>query len=81
MHQHCRGPDCDRPFAWTQAAHNRRSWREGHSTDLNDTLPLCAHCHKLLDEHGWTAVLDPATGICTWTSPDGRTFRNHPPRG
>jgi hypothetical protein len=79
MHQHCRGPDCDRPAAWTQAAH-RTPWRATYVTDLNDSLPLCAFHHKLLDERGWAVTLDRNTGICTWTAPDGRTFTTCPPR-
>jgi hypothetical protein len=79
LHQHCRGPDCTRPAAWTQAAHGK-PWREHRITDLNDTLPLCTFHHKLVDEHGWTVELDPATGVCTWTSPSGKVFFTHPPR-
>jgi hypothetical protein len=75
-HQHCRGPDCDRPFAWTQAAHNKQKWASDRSTDLNDTLPLCQPCHDLLDNRGWTADLDHRTGDVRWRSPEGRTATN-----
>jgi hypothetical protein len=77
LHQRCRGPGCDRPASWTQAAHGT-AWREGHTTRLDDTLPLCGFHHKLKDVHGWTAVLDERTGIVTWTAPDGRVFHDHP---
>jgi hypothetical protein len=78
MHQHCRGPDCDRHAAWTQASHET-AWVDGGLTDVNETLPLCTFHHKLRDEGGWTAELDQTTGIVTWTDPHGRTFLAHPP--
>ncbi len=77
LHQRCRGPGCDRPASWTQAAHGT-PWREEHTTRLDDTLPLCTFHHKLTDERGWTTAFDNRTGIVTWTAPDGRTFHDHP---
>ncbi|MEX0657618.1 MAG: hypothetical protein WD080_00640, partial [Egibacteraceae bacterium] len=72
-----RGPDCDRPPAWTQA-HHITPWTKTHTTDLNDTLPECPGHHKLHDKD-WTATLDHTTGTVTWTSPTGRTITVPPP--
>ncbi len=72
MHRHCRGPDCDRPAAWTQA-HHITPWNSHRVTDLNDTLPLCAAHHDLITTKGWSATLDHTTGDVTWTRPDGHT--------
>ncbi len=79
MHRHCRGPDCDRPAAWTQA-HHITPWNAHRVTDLNDTLPLCAAHHDLITTKGWTAVLDHTTGDVTWTRPDGHTIIVPAPR-
>jgi hypothetical protein len=80
MHEHCRGPDCDRPAAWTDAHHNERPWAGSRETDLNDTLPLCGFHHDLVTSKGWRVRLDRATGACTWTSPSGRTVTTRPPQ-
>ncbi|MEX2619875.1 MAG: HNH endonuclease [Egibacteraceae bacterium] len=74
---HCRGTDCDRPAAWTQA-HHVTPWNATRTTDLNDTLPLCTPHHHLIDD-GWDTTLDHTTGTVTWTSPTGRTI-TVPPR-
>ena len=77
LHRHCRGPDCDRPAAWTQA-HHQEGFALGGDTDLNQTIPLCHAHHDLVTTGGWTVTLDLDTGICTWTAPDGRTITTHP---
>lgn len=78
LHQTCRGPDCDRPATWTQA-HHQTDWAAGGDTDLNQTVPACEGHHDLCTNGGWTVRLDPDTGICTWTGPDGQVIRTYPP--
>ena len=73
LHRVCRGPDCDRPAAWCEAAHVE-DYAKGGNTDLNETVPLCKAHHNLVTYGGWTIDFDPDTGICTWTAPDGRTI-------
>ncbi|WP_165491956.1 HNH endonuclease signature motif containing protein [Egibacter rhizosphaerae] len=78
IHRHCRGPDCDRPMAWTDA-HHVDPWDEGGETDLNATLPLCRAHHQLITRDGWDARPDPTTGEVAWTGPDGRRIVVPPP--
>ena len=78
LHRTCRGPTCDRPAAWTQA-HHETDWTAGGDTDLNATIALCQAHHDLVTTGGWTVTLDLHTGVCTWTSPDGRTIQTRPP--
>ena len=78
-HRHCRGPGCDRPIAWTQAAH-LDAWKSGGDTDLARTLPACGPHHRLIDITGWTIHYDPDTGRATWTRPDNAyTTTTEPP--
>ena len=79
LHRQCRGPDCDRPAAWCEAAHET-DYAKGGNTDLNETLPLCKAHHDLVTYGGWTFDFDENTGIVTWTAPDGRTITTNPPR-
>ena len=79
LHRRCRGPDCDRPACWTQA-HHEQPFALGGATDLNQTIPLCKAHHDLVTTKGWTVTLDLDTGICTWTTPNGRIITTHPQR-
>ncbi len=80
IHTTCAGPGCDRPVAWTQAAHSHGDWHAGADTDLDHTLPLCPGHHALLDRAGWHVHHDPDTATCTWTSPHATThITTHPP--
>lgn len=79
VHGSCRGPGCDRPMAWTEAAH-LDAWGDEGETDLDRTIPACRAHHDLMDLAGWTVHLDPDTARCLWTSPDGRrSIRTDPP--
>lgn len=78
IHRHCRGPDCDRPAAWTQA-HHVDAYHHGADTDLNNTVPLCKAHHDLITAKRWHMTLDPGTAACTWTSREGTTRTSHPP--
>jgi hypothetical protein len=77
-HWHCRGPDCDRPAAWTQA-HHEDDWSATHVTDLNATIPLCLAHHMLITSGEWTARLDLVTGEVVWRSATGRVVVVPPP--
>jgi hypothetical protein len=77
LHRHCRGPDCDRPATWAQA-HHQTDWSAGGDTDLNATVPVCDNHHDMLTNGGWTVHLDLETGVCIWTSPDGRPIEVPP---
>lgn len=70
FHRTCRGPGCDRPIAWVDAAH-LEPFTSHRDTRYDTTLPLCRAHHTLLDRKGWSATMDPDTAIVTWTSPDG----------
>jgi len=78
VHRHCRGPDCDRPFAWTES-HHQLAWDDGGHTALDETIPLCTAHHGLVTARRWTVTLDADTGRCTWTGPDGTTRTTRPP--
>jgi hypothetical protein len=71
LHPTCRGPDCDRPASWTQAAH-LDPWDGNWVTDVNRSLPLCLFHHDLHDNKGWTVTFDDVSGDVTWCAPDGR---------
>lgn len=76
-HGGCRGPDCDRPFAWTDI-HHVRWWSRGGRTDRDNGLPLCDGCHRLVHEGGWTLAYDPVSGAATFTSPAGHVVTTMP---
>jgi hypothetical protein len=44
----CIFPGCDRPPAWTDAHHARRSWADGGQTDVKDGCLLCGFHHRLV---------------------------------
>ncbi len=51
----------------------------GGPTDAANLQPLHRRHHNAKTHHGWKAHRDPETGITTWTSPQGRAYRNRPP--
>jgi hypothetical protein len=74
----CPAPECDQPAAWSDD-HHEIAWKDGGDTDLNKTAPPCRGHHTMITKGGWTLRVDRDTGICTWTSPQRRTFDVHPP--
>lgn len=78
VHQRCQGPDCDRPVGWTQA-HHVIAWEDSGHTDLVKMVQLCVRHHDLVTNGRWHVEYAPDTGVCTWTAPDGRRIRTHPP--
>jgi hypothetical protein len=77
-HQHCRGPGCDRPYAWAEEDHNK-DWIDGGLTALFNSAPLCEAHHQLKHRDGWSITFDPHTGAVTWISRDGTRRIDLPP--
>jgi hypothetical protein len=50
----------------------------GGSTDPDHTTPLDRRWHRARTHGDWDYVKDPATGVVTWTSPNGLTIEVHP---
>ena len=76
-HGGCRGPGCDRPFAWCDL-HHVQWWSRNGRTDLDNALPLCSHCHRLVHDRGWDLDYEPRSGRATFTSPRGRRVTTLP---
>jgi hypothetical protein len=45
-HDTCAVTGCDRPFAWCDIHHHKKSWAAGGNTDLDNGLPLCGYHHN-----------------------------------
>ncbi|KYH43191.1 HNH endonuclease signature motif containing protein [Branchiibius sp. NY16-3462-2] len=73
--QHCRFPGCTRPAKLSDIDHVIR-YPDGETTAGNLQC-LCRHHHRAKHEGGWKVVMSP-TGVCTWTSPTGRTYITNP---
>ena len=73
--QHCRFPGCNRPAKLSDIDHVIR-YPDGDTTAGNLQC-LCRHHHRAKHEGGWTVTMSP-TGVCTWTSPTGRTYITSP---
>ena len=73
--QHCRAPGCARHAVFTDTDHVTAYQRGGPTTDTNLQC-LCRHHHKM-KQSGWQVVMNTA-GVCTWTSPTGRTYTTEP---
>lgn len=52
-------------------------YSRGGSTREPNLSAKSPRCHRAR-HHGWTADRDPATGVTTWTSPDGSTYTRLP---
>lgn len=73
--QHCRFPGCSRPARYCDIDHVT-AWPTGATTPAN-LQTLCRHHHRTKQSTRWTVTMTPE-GICTWTSPTGRTYTTHP---
>ncbi|WP_344912432.1 HNH endonuclease signature motif containing protein, partial [Yimella lutea] len=73
--QHCRAPGCARHAVFTDTDHVTAYQRGGPTTDTNLQC-LCRHHHKM-KQNGWQVVMNTA-GVCTWTTPTGRTYTTEP---
>ncbi|MDO8389483.1 MAG: DUF222 domain-containing protein [Actinomycetota bacterium] len=69
---------CDTPFDRCQI-HHVDIWDEGGSTDITRLLPLCARCHHLVHEGGWTIQLHQDRSV-TLIGPNGERREHPPPR-
>ncbi len=54
-------------------------WSNGGRTDLDNLLPVCAHHHTKIHDHGWTVALG-ANRELTITTPNGQVMRTGPPK-
>ncbi|KYH44356.1 DUF222 domain-containing protein [Branchiibius sp. NY16-3462-2] len=73
--RHCRFPGCTRPAKLSDIDHVIR-YPDGE-TAAHNLQCLCRHHHRAKHEGGWKVVMSP-TGVCTWTSPTGRTYITSP---
>ncbi|KYH44436.1 DUF222 domain-containing protein [Branchiibius sp. NY16-3462-2] len=73
--QHCRFPGCTRPAKLSDIDHVVR-YPDGE-TAAHNLQCLCRHHHRAKHEGGWKVTMSP-TGVCTWTSPTGRTYLTTP---
>lgn len=73
--KHCRFPNCDRPARWCDIDHVT-AW-PGGPTAAWDLQLLCRHHHRTKQEQRWSVRMTP-DGVCTWTSPSGRTYITYP---
>ena len=53
-------------------------WRHGGRTDLENLLPVCAHHHSKIHDHGWDISLGP-NRVLTIRFPDGTVRCTGPP--
>jgi len=73
--QHCRFPGCTRPARYCDLDHVI-AWPTGPTTPTN-LQTLCRHHHRAKQDTGWSVSMTP-DGVCTWTSPSGRTYTTTP---
>lgn len=73
--QHCRFPGCTMPAANCELDHVI-PWPLGDTTPANLHC-LCKHHHRAKHETGWRVSMTP-DGVCSWTSPTGRTYPTRP---
>ena len=73
----CRAPGCDLAPGRC-IVHHVRFWEQGGTTSVANGVLLCNHGHNLVHVEGWTLTMDPATRVCTWTSPSGDVVTTHP---
>ncbi|MBB2891476.1 HNH endonuclease signature motif containing protein [Flexivirga oryzae] len=72
---HCRFPGCTRPARWCDIDHVT-PWPAGDTTPTNLHC-LCRHHHRAKHSTGWSVTMTP-DGVCTWTTPTGRTHTTTP---
>lgn len=71
----CRLPGCSRPAARCEQDHVVE-WPIG-ATEGGNLASLCKHHHDAKTARHWDYELS-RDGVCTWTSPTGRTYVTHP---
>ena len=70
--RHCRFTGCEAPAQWCDA-HHLDHWIDGGRTQLERSLLLCRHHHRLVHEGGWTIEFD-ADGDVRVLRPDGTPY-------
>ncbi|MGV9714215.1 DUF222 domain-containing protein [Gordonia sp. NPDC003424] len=80
----CSAPDCDQPFARTQAHHAQKDWHDGGYTDVIDLAPACGKHNRMVGPQPgqWSThmVADgPDTGHVAWTLNGDGTGPPNPP--
>lgn len=73
--QHCRFPGCSMPAVYCEQDHVI-PWPLGETKPANLHC-LCKHHHRAKHETGWRVSMTP-DGVCSWTSPSGRTYVTRP---
>jgi len=77
--QHCRFPSCRAPIDHSEIDHSIEFRIGGRTIRINVSL-LCRRHHKIKHLPGWDLVQDPdGSGILTFRTPSGQTFRTRPP--
>ncbi|NHN54882.1 DUF222 domain-containing protein [Calidifontibacter sp. DB0510] len=73
---HCRFPGCLAPARSCDLDHVI-PWQRGGPTTPTNLQSLCRHHHRLKTDTSWRVTMTD-TGVCTWTSPLGRTYVTTP---
>ena len=74
--RHCRFTGCEAPAQWCDV-HHLDHWIDGGRTQVERSLLLCRHHHRLAHEGGWTIEFD-AQGDVRILRPDGTPYELGP---
>ena len=77
-HRTCTYPNCNRAAVACELDH-AQDWDHGGTTCEANLTPLCLRHHHVKHDAGWTVEYDSPSGVVTWISPTGRTYRNPRP--
>ncbi|MEJ7801115.1 MAG: DUF222 domain-containing protein, partial [Ilumatobacter sp.] len=77
LYSTCAIPGCTVPYDRCKL-HHIVWWRHGGRTDLCNLLPICAHHHSKVHDHGWNLRLGPNREL-TIRFPDGTIHNTGPP--
>ena len=77
LYSTCAIPGCSVRYSRCKL-HHLTWWRHGGRTDLHNLLPLCAHHHAKVHDHGWNLTLG-ANRELTIRFPDGTIHNTGPP--
>lgn len=78
LYSTCAIPGCSVRYSRCKL-HHIVWWRNGGSTDLANLLPVCAHHHTKIHDHGWGVSLDDHRQL-TIRLPDGHVMTTGPPK-
>jgi len=74
----CRFPGCSMPAERSDIDHTH-DWALGGETDHTNLAHLCRNHHTLKGNTPWKVTqTGDGSGVLTWTTPTGRTYRTHP---